>query len=394
VVVPGFQLHTWRTNPQGIVQEVDADLGKQWCTYYTGVSHYVGTIFSRSNYLIITQVADAPANPVQAQPAAVSTVTYLAGGADGTVANTAAAWNNSLQLFNNLPVRFLANTETSASVVQVAGEAYCYNRWDSPCWMYLLSANQSLSQAVVSGNGYQRGGKVSGMGASVTWGYKADPYNPSTVAPWRAVPPVGAMMGLAIRIISKYGIHYTYGLSAEPIVGWQDVYGFQATDDVDRTTLANAGLNVIQNIPGTGIVLRNSLSPSTTIDYLFINALVMTNYIKVSCQGSLQATENYPLTYQKLQADRSAIDNFMRALWRNGSTGNVPEGETFGQTLVQNTDGSQTASGYSASVSVEANLANNPQSQLSAGNEQIWVYFMRPAPAQSIRIGVGIQLAA
>jgi len=394
IVVPGFQLHTWRIDSKGVVQEVDTDLGSQWCTYYSGVSHYVGTVFARSNYLVVSVVADAPTNPVQAQPAAIATVTYLAGGADGTTANTAASWAATLALFDNLPVRFLANCETSAAVVQVAGETYCYNRWDSPAWLYLFSANQSLAQLQVTGQGYQRGGKVSGIAGTSTWGYKSDPYNPSPVAPYRAVPSVGAVMGLAVRVINKYGIHYTYGLANEPIVGWQDVYGYQALADTDRTTLARAGVNTIQNLSGSGIVLRNSLTPSTTVDYLFSNALMMTNYIKVSCQGSLQATENYPLTYAKLQADRSAIDTFMRLLWSRGSNGNVPEGETFGQTITQTANGAQSASTYEQSVSVEANLANNPQSSLSAGSEQVWVYFMRPAPAQSIRIGVGIQLAA
>ena len=395
VSVPGFRIHTWRTNSLGQAVEVDTDLGKTWCTWFTAVAdHFVGNVFGKSNYLVVAAMGAAPADPQQANIAALAVITNLTAGFDGTQANTAASWANTLALFTGMPVRFLTNAETSVSGVQIAGETYCSARWDSPCWIYLFSANQSLAQGVVSGNGYQRAGKVSGLSASLTWGYKSDPYNTSSVAPYRAVPPVGAMMGLAIRMINKYGIHYTYGISQEPLIGWQDVYGFQAPDDGDRTTLAQAGVNVIQNLSGSGIVLRNSFTPSSTIDYLWVNSLIMGNYIKVSCQGSLQSTENFPLTYAKLQADRSAIDNFMRLLWASGSTGNAPEGETFGQTIVQSADGSQTYSTYEQSVSVEANLVNNPQSSLQAGNEQIWIFFMKPAPAQSIRIGVGIQLVA
>lgn len=399
VEVPGFQVHVWRKDQTGATFEVEADLAAQWCTTMAAVSdHYVNNVFARSSWVRLSALTiTPPVNPVDGLPAAQATIVYLAAGADGTQptgTDQSGFWTNTLHLFDNQPVRFLGNTESPNVAVQKAGEAYCSNRWDTPCWLLLISANQSLAQAVVTGNGFQRSGKVSALGPTTGWGYKTDPYQSNPAAPFRAVPPIGAVAGLYIRIINKYGIHYTPGIQIESIVGWQDVYGEQALDDIDRTTLANAGVNAIQNLSGIGIVLRNAFTPSSTIDYVFVNGLVMGNYIKVSSQGSLATTENLPLTFAKLQADRSAIDMFMRNLWRSGSTGNVPEGETFGGVVTQRDDGSLVASTYQQSVSVEANLANNPQSQISSGNEQIWVYFMRPAPAGSIRIGVGIQLAA
>jgi len=396
VVVPGFQIHTWRKQSNGVAVEVDTDRAQQWCTTVPAVSdHYVGNIFASSNYISVSALAVTPTDPSQGLPAAVSSVVYLSGGADGTQptgTGQAAAWNNTLQLFNNLPVRFLGNPETSDQQAQAAGESYCLGRWDTPFWIGTISPNQSMAQLVVTGNGFQRSGKVLMVNWG-TWGYKVDPYQQSQLAPYRGVPPVGAQMGYWIRIIQKYGIHYVPSIPSEPIIGWQDIYGFQALDDGDRTTLANAGINVIQNIAGQGIVPRNSVTPSTTVDYVFPNAALMASFIKVSGQASLISTENLPLTYAKIQGDRSSLDMFMRSLWDFGSTGNVPTGETFAQTMQQAPDGSIIPSKYEDSVSVEANLANNPQSQINVGNSQIWVYFMRPAPNGSIRIGVGIQLA-
>jgi hypothetical protein len=75
-------------------------------------------------------------------------------------------------------------------------------------------------------------------------------------------------------------------------------------------------------------------------------------------------------------------------LWENGSTGNVPSGETFGQTFGEN--GKPT--GPNDHFEVQADEINNPQTSINAGERNLDVAFTYPAPTGSIRIGVGILL--
>jgi hypothetical protein len=79
---------------------------------------------------------------------------------------------------------------------------------------------------------------------------------------------------------------------------------------------------------------------------------------------------------------------FLYKLWANGSTGTVPEGETFGQSEDEN----NVPTAPEDHFQVIADLTNNPQSKIDSGERNIWVYFTYPAPAGSIEIGVGILL--
>jgi hypothetical protein len=83
-----------------------------------------------------------------------------------------------------------------------------------------------------------------------------------------------------------------------------------------------------------------------------------------------------------------AILTFMLSLWRKGSTGTVPEGETFGRSV--NEDGTLTT--WEDHIIIQADAVNNPQSSIDAGERNIDVWFSYPAPATSIQIGVGILL--
>jgi phage tail sheath protein FI len=114
----------------------------------------------------------------------------------------------------------------------------------------------------------------------------------------------------------------------------------------------------------------------------------MRSYLQVSSVDSLSNSENTPNSMTRVRADRDAILFFARRLWERGSTGNVANGETFGQS--ENTDGSLTT--FEDHFQIQADIVNNPQSSLNAGNRNIDGYFTFPAPAESIQIGFGILL--
>jgi hypothetical protein len=162
--------------------------------------------------------------------------------------------------------------------------------------------------------------------------------------------------------------------------------GFDAKDDLDRTELADAGVNVIQNIHGIGTVLRNLFALSTSPEFRFANAIIQRNFIKVSCVDALQISENTPNNIANVENDRVIIINFMHKLWQQGSNSVVREGETFGQYILENGGLSKESDAYD----VIADASNNPVSSLQLGQRNIDVFFMFPAPAGSIRIGVGL----
>jgi hypothetical protein len=385
--VLGLKIHTWRKSQKGVVTEVDVAMGKKWVTLNSGdPERYISTIFKQSSYLTITVLSPTATTAALTYPAAVTTVAFLAGGLDGTLAANASDWAAVYALWDNLPVRFLANPETAVAANQAALEAYCVGREDNPIAILNGAMDLDKAGAIAAGQGFQRSDEVDGIYVH-NWLQVGDPFASSVTAPYRNVPSVGHTMGAAIEAIQTLGIHSITARKTRALVGAMDVVGEQALDDYDRTDLAEAGVNVIQNIPGRGIVIRNWFTPSTAPEFRFGNALAMRNYIKISGVDSLQDSENTPNDIGHVREDRSAMLQFMHRLWLYGSNGNAPEGETFGQ--YEKSDGSM--SEEAEAYEVIADATNNPVASLQAGNRDIDIWFMFPAPAGSIKVGVGLR---
>ncbi len=388
VVVPGFQLHVWRKSATGIVTEVDTDLGKIWCTTESAVTEwYAPNVFAASKWIKVTRLATTPATPDLTLPVAVGSPVYPTNGADGTAPTTAAHWAPDLVLLNSQPVRMIALVETADAVIQQSVETYCKGRTDTPIAVVHCASNLTKAQAIAAGNGFQRSDDVMMLPVG-HWLSVTDPFNAAPNAPLRAVPATGHVMGVWCRTIGTNGVHVIPATRDMPIFGAVDVYGTQFPIRQDRTDIGAAGMNCIENVPGVGILLRNAFAPSTEVAYMFVNGLIQRNYIKVSAEDSLQTSENTPNSLNRVKADRTAILTFMYRLWQVGSTGHVTRGETFGQTL--NADGTETRP--EQHFEVVADIVNNPVSSLQAGERNLDVSFTYPAPAGSIRIGVGILL--
>jgi hypothetical protein len=392
-IVCGFKINTYRKSINGIVSEVDVELGKVWCTMEAEVSDfYVNNVFANSKWIKATDLASATALGTGTIPGSfpvnVATVTYLTTGADGTVPSTSVSWAASLTSFTPYSVRFIANCETTDTTIQKAIETYCAARTDKPKVIYNVASNQTKAQLIVIGNNYQRSDDVLGVICS-DWIKVADPFATSTLAPYRSVPNVGHVMGAWVRSIATLGIHYIPSVKSISLIGVMGMTGYGSTfSDDDRTDIAEAGVNIIQNITGSGYVIRNFFTPSTTLEFMFANGILMREYIKVSVVDSLQSTENEPNNYDRIKQSRMAILQFLYNLWNVGSTGTVPTGETFGQSF--DSQGNPTVA--EDHFFVQADPINNPQSSINAGNRNLdsWITF--PSPAGSIKVGVGLWL--
>lgn len=384
--VLGLKIHTWRKSTKGVVTEVDVSLGKKWVTLNSAdQERYISTVFKQSNYLIVTVLSPTATTADKTYPAAVSTVAFLASGADGTLPVSAADWTTVYGLWDNLPVRFLANPETATAANQAALETYCIGREDNPIAILNGAMDLDKEGAVAAGQGFQRSDEVDGVYVH-NWLKVSDPFATSVTAPYRQVPSVGHTMGAAIEAIQTLGIHAITARKTRALVGAMDVVGYQALDDYDRTDLAEAGVNVLQNIQGRGIVIRNWFTPSTAPEFKFGNVIAMRNYIKISGVDSLQDSENTPNDIAHVREDKSAMQLFMHRLWLYGSNKNIPEGETFGQ--YEKSDG--TTSSEEEAYEIVADATNNPVASLQDGERNIDIWFMFPAPAGSIKVGVGV----
>lgn len=389
ISVPGFQIQVYEKGVSGLVKEVETDIGKIICTMEPEVTDfYVVNVFANHKFLVITDSARVEAAINQEFPAAVSTITYLASGADGTAPTTNAHWQyHNETAFNSKPVRFLANCETTLETVNKSLEIYSKARWDNPVILGNLASNQTKAGLQTIGSLYQRSDDVLQINTA-HWIQITDPFSTSPLAPARSVPNVGALMGAWVRTIGTLGIHYVPAVKQIPLYGVVGIYGTQFTDDFDRTDLAEYGINCIEYLSGYGYVIRNWFTPSITTEYQFGNGLLMRNYIKVSCVDSLQSTENTPNSFTRIKEDRMAIIMFGRKLWNTGSTGTVSTGETFGVT--ETADGTFTT--FEDHFECQADIINNPQSSINTGQRNFDIWFSYPSPAGSIQIGTGFLL--
>ena len=384
----GIRIQTYRKSLTGVVTETDADLGKIYCSLEPEVTDfYVNNVHAVNQYMKYTDQVSATSGHLR-YPASDSVVVYNTSGADGTAATTASHYGyENLSAFDNLPVRFLTNTESTLSGVNIAGEAYCQTRDDKPKWIHNIPASLSKAQKITTGQSYQRSDDVLGVICD-NWLEVDDPFSNSPIAPPRQVPNVGFVMGAWIRAIETLGIHWIPAVQQIALLGCRGVVGTEQTGDLDRTDIANAGANCIVAEAGRGIVIKDFFTPSTTLEFMFANGILMREYFKVSIKDSLAPSVNTPNSANRIEEDKTAIYNFYRAHWDRGSTGNVPQGETFGQ--LRKAD--NTLSDFEEHVQIQADVINNPPSTVQAGQRNLDSWFKYPAPAGSIKIGVGLML--
>jgi len=391
VDVLGFRLRIYRQSVSGVVTEVEESLGEVWCTTESEVTDfYVENVFATSSWVSVSKLTTTPTDIEDTFPVDVATVTYLASGANGTSPTTSAQYGFDNDTFDGLPIRMIANVETTVDTIQKALELYCKSRNDTPLVFTSLGDDLDKTSLIEDGNGYQRSDDVFQV-LSGTWLGVTDPFTTDPNSSDREVPSSGHLMALWIRTTSTRGIHYI-PTKDEPLLGVNSVVdnNLGIITNRDRTDIAQAGVNLIQYIVGTGFVLRNMFTPSTSTDFQFVNGLFMRNFIKISSEDSLQNSENTPNSSNQIKSDKDAINNFMLNLWISGSTGTVPSGETFSQR--QNDDGSLTDFGDSVLVNIDPPV--NTTISIQAGERNIEVFFAYPAPAGSIFIKVGILLPA
>lgn len=386
VTVRSFKVQTYRKDINGLVTEQQVSIADEWVTNVPDTGpYYVKDVFNpRSFWMIIEDLSPITTDADKILPADTPDIVWLESGADGTNASTVTQWARSLAAFDNLPVRYLGNVETTNEDVYTAGELYCNSRVDDkPKWIGNFQKDPTKAQAIELGRRHQRSNYVSGLGVT-TWLKVSDPFSTSPNAPAREIPNVGAIIGSTIYAKETYGIHYspaTEETSIQGIVGLVNDNMPENFDDGDRTNVLNAGLNMIIEAEGGGYRTGNLVTFSTAKEWVFSEAGIMNSFIRVSVIDSLRSKENKPTTFARGDAQSKAITTFMYKLYSKGSTGGAPLGETFGASA-ENPN-------FLDLVEVQFDPINNPQEELNLGNTAFDIWFNIPSPNGSITIGTG-----
>lgn len=384
--VEGFTVQTYRKTELGQETEVETELGKIVCTLEPEVTQfYLSNIHAANRFIKLTDLASASTPTENTWPSSDANPVYMTSGSDGTSPTTAVMWKINLAFFNALPVRFLANADTTVDGANTDGEAYCVARQDKPKWGFNAPSNKTKAQLITYGQSFQRANETAGFIAA-QWLYVDDPFASAPNAPFRAIPNVGDVMGAWVFSIATNGVHFVPAVTNVLLPRVRAIVGDQIIDDNDRTDVANAGVNVIHQRAGIGVQIRNLYTTSTDDQYRFGNGVLMKSFFTVSSVDSLVNAENTPNSFNRILADKSAIDTFLQNMWLRGSTGNVPTGETFGQGF--KSDG-VTPTQPEDHFFVQADIVNNPQSSLNLGNRNEDSWFTFPTPAGSIKIGWG-----
>jgi hypothetical protein len=381
----GFRITSYRKNKNGVPIKQNLVENEIWLSMEPeNVEFYVGNAYKNHPWVDLEDLSSASVL-YSSWPNDVTTITYLASGSDGTSPSTASDWN-LYSSFDNKNIRFLFNSETSLKAVNEAGEAYCTNRLDTPIWLYHTPKSQTKNQLITIGSGYQRSNQVQGLIAS---SYRAvvDPIGVGS-NPTIDIPLVGAIAGTIIRSFYTLGFHRASAGDDVPILGFTDTKNATEDDftELERTELCNAGVNITQNIPGRGLLLRSFYTPSTNVGSLFLTYLIMQNFIKISSVESLYKVENRPNRLSSLRVYGDAIRDFGKKLYEGSFPFGIDSDGAFGE--FTKPDGTQ--SGFEDVFVVQADQFNNPNSQITIGEGNIFVRFFPASSLSSLGIGVGV----
>jgi phage tail sheath protein FI len=389
VSVIGVRVQTYIRSKRGIVSEIETELGKTFCSMEPEVvDYYIENVHKENQYITINDLNSA-STLEQRYPINDSNPVFLTGGLNGTAPSTTNHWDFNFDSFDNKPVRVMTNSDTSDKAHFDNMEAYSINRitTDFPVVIPNGSVNMSATALENVYRSYQRSQQRL-MVNCFTWYEKPDQYNSSPIAPKRQIPPVGHNMGCWIRAITEFGAHQgpaIFQINARGVTG---VVGHQDFDDAVRTRLIEAGGNISQVIDGA-VRIRNWITPSTLVEFLFGHTLIQMNLIRESVKGSMTVKQNEPNVFKRIERGRDGIVAFMARLWRQGNNGKVEEGEFFGQ---QQDPETLEATQMSDHFEVISDPSVNDRDHLLQGKRDYNIRFTPVPETLDIYVNVGIIL--
>jgi uncharacterized protein len=187
----------------------------------------------------------------------------------------------------------------------------------------------------------------------------------------RPTAPSGAVAGLIARTDAVSGVWKPPAGLQGRLVG---LLGLErAIDDLTTESLADAGVNAIRSIPGSGPVLWGARTVSLDDEWKYVSVRRLTLFIEESIDRGLQWAVFEPNDEALWLQLRASVTAFLTRLWREGGLPGSKSREAF---------------------AVRCGRDTMTQADLDQGRVVIVVGFAPLKPAEFVVIRIGIWLAS
>ncbi|WP_017853872.1 hypothetical protein [Leptospira interrogans] len=388
VEVLGFKITAVRKDYRGLIIKQQIGFNDRWLSMEPESEDYAPVIFkTHPLFKAVDQSSTAQFWKKFPVPTPDGQYLFLSNGSDGSAPASVSDWTGLQSYFPQKNTFAVLNCESTSKTVHQSFETWCANRNDHPIYLGPIQDFGSDWQSLRDwGQDFiKREGWVQTL-LTYGWRYVPDPVGDGS-DPVALIPVIGGVLGNWIKVIYSGCIHrapaekrFTMsGYVSGPIVRQEDSW-----DDTIRTELYVSGINIVNNVSGYGIVLRNFRTPAEDALVRDGHIHAINQLIKFTCEQNLQKTENTPNQFKLLQRDALRIEHeVLKPLYEGNYSPYCVDEETG---AFRNTDENGNPLKWNDVVGARADRFNNPPTQFDQGDADIWVEWVPYSLRRSLNI--------
>jgi hypothetical protein len=396
--VMGFKILSYRKQSTGQILSIETGFEDRWLSMeVTNIKDYFVTALE-THPLFKGEDLSSASLGLKKIPAdtALNTYIFLTGGLDGTAPATVSDWETVQPKYLNRRLTMFMNTGTVDKDVHKNFRDWMKTFPKFPEYVQALDdfsndwqSLRDLGQEFLSTSGWNM--------AKLVYGYRyvSDPLSPSP----RRIPVIGKYLGVRMYMVYNGNLHRSPADRTLNVTLTNDVSGgvvyedkVEVWDETVRTTLYDAGINLIQYIQGIGLIMRNDRFPTNDFKTRDGHIHWVNKCIEFLSEDNLKPLENTPLKRARtLQKAKMFIeDNILKPL-HNGNL--IPfvvsdeSGKSGSGAFIDEKEDGTPAEWYDVSR-VKSDITNNPQSQFETGKAIAEVMYVTYSLLNKMRIPV------
>lgn len=309
VSVMNFKLTAYYKNVRGVMLKCDTSFNDNYLSMNSTSEYYAVNVLK--NHPVFNGVNMSSATGFyKAFPSdtASGSYTFLASGSDGTAPSSVSDWNTLQTLFDNIRLVGIIGCDTTDANVHTDWLSYVNGRRSTDFPIYVpqmtdfgsdYSSLKAYTAPFVKSVDWQR--------ILFLYGQR---YISDSNGDLKKISVHGGVVGKWINVIysgqaqhspAEYQYTLTYLTGTEPI--YEDTW-----NDSIRTTLYDAGCNIVQYVQGTGILVRNFRTPSNDLRTRDAHKFIIDQIIKFTVEDNEKTQENKPAKYQTLDQIKGRIE--------------------------------------------------------------------------------------